>query len=73
MAFYLPVILGFNTAVLLCWRLMLNTGTGIINQIIRALSKSFPPFDIVNRGLIFVQEVVSAFFLGAQQREISAC
>ena len=32
MSFYLPVILGFNTAVLLCWRLMLNTGTGIINQ-----------------------------------------
>ena len=38
MAFYLPVILGFNTAVLLCWRLMLNTGTGIINQLIRAIS-----------------------------------
>ena len=37
MSFYLPVILGFNTAVLLCWRLMLNTGTGIINQMIRSL------------------------------------
>jgi multiple sugar transport system permease protein len=34
MAFYLPVILGFNTAVLLCWRLMLNTGTGIINLVV---------------------------------------
>ena len=45
MAFYLPVILGFNTAVLLCWRLMLNTGTGIINQIIRAVSNAIPPWD----------------------------
>jgi multiple sugar transport system permease protein len=64
MAFYLPVVLGFNTAVLLCWRLMLNTGTGIINQLIRAMSIAFPPFNYVNRALIFVQELISAFFLG---------
>ncbi len=64
MAFYLPVILGFNTAVLLCWRLMLNTGTGIINQIIRAISSLFPPFNYLNRVIIYVQEVVTAFFLG---------
>jgi multiple sugar transport system permease protein len=64
MAFYLPVILGFNTAVLLCWRLMLNTGTGIINQIIRAVSNAFPFLGYVNRGLIYVQEVITAFFLG---------
>lgn len=64
MAFYLPVILGFNTAVLLCWRLMLNTGTGIINQLIRALSNAFPPFGYLNRALIFGQELISAFFLG---------
>lgn len=64
MAFYLPVILGFNTAVLLCWRLMLNTGTGIINQIIRALSTSFPPYGYLNRVVIMAQEVVTAFFLG---------
>lgn len=64
MAFYLPVILGFNTAVLLCWRLMLNTGTGIINQLIRALSTTFPPFGYVNRATIFVVELVNAFFLG---------
>lgn len=63
MAFYLPVVLGFNTAVLLCWRLMLNTGTGIINQIIRALS-SFIPFSYLIRAGIYVQEFVSAFFLG---------
>jgi multiple sugar transport system permease protein len=64
MAFYLPVILGFNTAVLLCWRLMLNTGTGIINQIIRAVSTGFPPFGYLNRGLIFAQEIITSFFLG---------
>jgi multiple sugar transport system permease protein len=64
MAFYLPVILGFNTAVLLCWRLMLNTGTGIINQLIRALSTAFPPFGYLNRALIFGVELVNAFFLG---------
>lgn len=64
MAFYLPVILGFNAAVLLCWRLMLNTGTGIINQILRAISRAFPPFDVLLRAGIFIQELVSAFFLG---------
>ncbi len=63
MAFYLPVVLGFNTAVLLCWRLMLNTGTGIINQILRSLS-SFAPFSYVMRAVIYVQEIFSAFFLG---------
>ncbi len=64
MAFYLPVILGFNTAVLLCWRLMLNTGTGIINQLIRGAVQAFPPLGYVNSVLIYVQEVVAAFFLG---------
>ena len=64
MSFYLPVILGFNTAVLLCWRLMLNTGTGIINQIIRSISTAFPPFNWLNRAVIYIQEVSAAFFLG---------
>lgn len=64
MAFYLPVILGFNTAVLLAWRLMLNTGTGIINQMIRAAIQSFPPLGYLNRAVIFVQELATAFFLG---------
>jgi len=64
MAFYLPVILGFNTAVLLAWRLMLNTGTGIINQIIRASIQAFPPLGYVNRAIIFAQELATAFFLG---------
>jgi len=64
MAFYLPVVLGFNTAVLLCWRLMLNTGTGIINQIIRAVTTAFAPLNYLNRGIIYIQEVITAFFLG---------
>ncbi|UCF27801.1 MAG: sugar ABC transporter permease, partial [Chloroflexota bacterium] len=64
MAFYLPVILGFNTAVLLSWRLMLNTGTGIINQIIRAVTQAIPPLGYLVRGGIFIQELASAFFLG---------
>jgi multiple sugar transport system permease protein len=64
MGFYLPVILGFNTAVLLCWRLMLNTGTGIINQLIRSFSLTFPPFGYLSRATIFVQELTTAFFLG---------
>jgi multiple sugar transport system permease protein len=64
MSFYLPVILGFNAAVLLCWRLTLNAGTGIINQIIRSLSNTFPPFGYLNRAIIFLVEITSAFFLG---------
>jgi multiple sugar transport system permease protein len=62
--FYLPVILGFNAAVLLCWRLMLNATNGIINQIIRAISGLVPPFSYLNRGFIYVVEAVNGFFLG---------
>jgi multiple sugar transport system permease protein len=62
--FYLPVLLGFNAAVLLCWRLMLNASNGIIDQVIRALSRAFPPFGILNRAAIYVVEVVNGFFLG---------
>ncbi|MBN1312714.1 MAG: sugar ABC transporter permease [Anaerolineae bacterium] len=64
MTFYLPVILGFNAAVLLCWRLMLNAGNGIIDQIIRAASRAFPPFGWLNRASIYVVEIVNGFFLG---------
>ena len=71
MGFYLPVILGFNTAVLLCWRLMLNTGTGIINQLIRSVSLAFPPFGYLSRGTIFIQELTSAFFLGINSGKFS--
>jgi multiple sugar transport system permease protein len=71
MAFYLPVILGFNTAVLLCWRLMLNGGTGIINQLIRAIIKLIPPLGYVERALIFIQELFSAFFLGISNQSFT--
>ncbi len=71
MAFYLPVILGFNTAVLLCWRLMLNGGTGIINQLIRAFIKAVPPLGYVERAGIFLQELFSAFFLGVNNRSFN--
>ena len=71
MAFYLPVILGFNTAVLLCWRLMLNGGTGIINQLIRAVVKAVPPIGWVERALIYVQELFSAFFLGISNKSFT--
>ncbi len=64
MAFYLPVVLGFNTAVLLAWRLMLNTGTGIINQLIRAVTNGVPLIGYVSRAFIYVQEIAAAFFLG---------
>jgi multiple sugar transport system permease protein len=62
--FYLPVILGFNAAVLLCWRLMLNASNGIIDQVIRSLSRAFPVVSYLNRGMIYVVEVVNGFFLG---------
>jgi multiple sugar transport system permease protein len=71
MAFYLPVVLGFNAAVLLCWRLMLNGGTGIINQMIRAVIKLVPPLGYVERAIIFVQELFSAFFLGINNRSFT--
>lgn len=71
MAFYLPVILGFNTAVLLCWRLMLNGGTGIINQLIRLVVKVIPPTGYVLRALIFIQELFSAFFLGINNKSFT--
>jgi multiple sugar transport system permease protein len=71
MAFYLPVVLGFNTAVLLCWRLMLNGGTGIINQLIRASIKALPPLGYLERAIIFVQELASAFFLGISNKSFT--
>jgi multiple sugar transport system permease protein len=62
--FYLPVILGFNAAVLLCWRLMLNASNGIIDQVIRSLSRASPAVSYINRGAIYLVEVVNGFFLG---------
>ena len=62
--FYLPVILGFNAAVLLCWRLILNAGNGIINQVLRAVSQALPVIGYLQRGAIYVVEIVNGFFLG---------
>ncbi len=66
MAFYLPVVLGLNTAVLLSWRLMFNANNGIINTLIRNISSVFAPVGWLNRALIFANETISAFFLGLQ-------
>ncbi len=65
-AFYLPVILGLNSAVLLSWVLMFNANNGLVNTIIRALSKRIPLFGWLNRAFIYVVEVVNAAFLGLQ-------
>jgi multiple sugar transport system permease protein len=65
-AFYLPVVLGLNAAALLCWRLMLNANTGIVNSVIRQISEVFPPFGWANRAFIYVMETANAFFLGLQ-------
>ncbi len=70
MAFYLPVILGFNTAVLLIWRLMLNTGTGIINQLWRA-AYQIPGISELLRAIIYFQEIFTAFFLGLNNRSFN--
>jgi multiple sugar transport system permease protein len=50
---------------------MLNTGTGIINQLIRAISKAVPPVNYVVRALIFVEELISGFFLGLSSGKYS--
>jgi multiple sugar transport system permease protein len=65
-AFYLPVVLGLNAAALLCWRLMLNANTGIVNSVLRTGSEAFPPFGWLVRGFIYLNEIVNAFFLGLQ-------
>src|SRR5690349_2209251 len=65
-AFYLPVVLGLNAAALLCWRLMLNANTGIVNSVLRKGSELFPPIGWASRTFIYVMETVNAFFLGVQ-------
>lgn len=67
MAFYLPVILGLNTAVLLCWRLMLNANTGLVNTVLRILKNASVVFSIPIRAVIYANETASAFFIGLQQ------
>ncbi|MBI9048942.1 MAG: sugar ABC transporter permease [Anaerolineaceae bacterium] len=67
-AFYMPVILGLNSAVLLCWRLMLNANNGLVNTFLRWASELFPPFNWLMRIGIYVVEFVNAFFFGLQNK-----
>jgi multiple sugar transport system permease protein len=67
-SFYMPVILGLNSAVLLCWRLMLNANNGLVNTFLRWFSEIFPPFSYVMRAGIYVVEVVNAVFFGLQNK-----
>jgi multiple sugar transport system permease protein len=72
MAFYLPVVLGLNSAALLCWRLMLNANNGVVNSALRALAGIFPPFGWLTRSGIFVMELSNSFFLGLQTGSYNA-
>jgi multiple sugar transport system permease protein len=67
MAFYLPVILASNAAMLLTWRLMLNPNNGVINSVIGWLGDAFPPFNWLLRTFIFVVELSNAAFVGLQR------
>ncbi len=66
MAFYLPVILGLNAAVLLAWVLMFNANTGFVNTVLRSLGKSLPPVNWLTRAFIYIVEITNAFFIGLQ-------
>lgn len=65
-AFYLPVILGLNAAVLLSWVLMFNANNGFINTLLRTLSKKSTIFNLLLRAFIYANESLNAFFLGLQ-------
>lgn len=67
MFFYLPVILAGNAAMLLTWRLMLNPNNGVINTILGFLSRTVPPFQWLMRAGIYVNELISAAFIGMQR------
>jgi multiple sugar transport system permease protein len=66
MAFYLPVVLGLNAAVLLSWRLMFNANNGLVNTLLRGLGGLFPPFNWLTRVFIYGVEISNAFFFGLQ-------
>ncbi len=66
MAFYLPVILGLNSAVLLAWVLMFNANTGFVNVSLRALGAKVPLVNWLVRAFIYVVELTNAFFIGLQ-------
>jgi multiple sugar transport system permease protein len=66
-AYYMPVVLALNAAVLLCWRLMLNANNGLINTLLRSIESFIPPFNVVLRAWIYVTELFGAAFIGLQQ------
>ncbi len=66
-AYYMPVVLALNAAVLLCWRLMLNANNGLFNTLIRTIDAAIPPLNWVNRAVIYVVEWFGAAFIGVQQ------
>lgn len=63
MSYYLPVVLGLNAAVLLCWRLMFNANNGLVNTVIRGLGNAFPPFNWLIRLFIWVNDIINSFII----------
>src|SRR5689334_22931944 len=66
-AYYMPVVLALNAAVLLCWRLMLNANNGLINTLLRALEGAVPGVNWLVRAAILIVEWFGALFIGIQQ------
>jgi multiple sugar transport system permease protein len=62
--FYLPVLLAGSTAVLFTWRLMLNSGNGVINTILRWLNDT--PVRWLIGAFIWLTEMTGAFFASVQ-------
>jgi multiple sugar transport system permease protein len=71
MAFYMPVVLAGNAAILISWRLMYNANNGIINTVIRNLGGIFAPANWLNRLGIFLVEFTSAAFTSLQEKNFT--
>ena len=65
-AYYMPVILGLNSAVLLCWVLMFNANSGLLNTVLRDAGGVFAPINWITRAVIYVVEVLNSAVLGLQ-------
>ena len=65
-AYYMPVILGLNSAVLLCWVLMFNSNSGLVNTVLRDAGGAFAPFNWLVRAGIYLVEVLNSAVLGIQ-------
>ncbi len=62
--FYLPVLLASSTAVLFTWRLMLNPGGGVVNNILRWLNET--PLRWAVGAFIWITELTGAVFASLQ-------